>query len=99
MNFLQDLAKCERYIREDISRFGKIKTYQRMYQDFGYSCESQVLQLTHQHTDIALCKDQLVVTTWPRICNNDHQQPDMIKTYEAKNYPLLVGFFEYYTAL
>lgn len=98
MNFLQDLAKCERYIREDISRFGKIKTYQRMYQDFGYSCESQVLQLTHQHTDIALCKDQLVVTTWPRICNNDHQQPDMIKTYEAKNYPLLVGFFEYYTA-
>jgi len=97
MNFMQDLAKCERYIRSDVSRFGKVMTYLRMYQDFGYVCEGELLQLTHQHTDITLCKDQLVVTTWPRTCKDKQQQPDMIKTYEAKNYPLLVGFFEYYT--
>ena len=98
MNFLQDPKKCERYIREDISRFGKVKTYERMYQDFGYICESEVLQLTHQYTDIALCKDQIIVTSWARVCNDKRQLPDMVKTYNAKNYPLLVGFFEYYTA-
>ncbi len=97
MNFLQDPKKCERYIREDISRFGKVKTYERMYQDFGYICEVVVI-LTHQNIDIALCKDQIIVTSWARVCNDERQLPDMVKTYNAKNYPLLVGFFEYYTA-
>lgn len=96
MSFLQDLKKCERYIRQDINRFGKIKTYDTMYQDFGYICELGILQLTHQNTDITLCKDQLIVTTWPRVCDDKNQPADMVKTYNAENYPLLVGFFEYY---
>ena len=98
MNFLQDPTKCERYIRDDVSRFGKVETYQRIYNDFGFVDDKGLLQITHKNVDIVLCTDQLVVTTWPKICCTPLAMPDLVKTYDAKNYPLLVGFFEYYTA-
>ena len=95
MNFLLDFKKQEQYLRADISRFGKVDTYKRVWDDFGGLNEDSLPTLSYNNVEILfLGNNTMKVITWPKIVSSSHTPPDKIEFIDVSNYLLVIELHE-----
>lgn len=96
MNFLKSNKKQEQYLRADISRFGKVDTFQRVWNDFGGLNEDGLPSLSYNNVEILyLGNNRMKVITWPKIVSDENTPPDKIEFIDISNYPLIRELHRY----
>tara|TARA_R110002020_G_scaffold204381_1_gene408441 strand:- start:490 stop:798 length:309 start_codon:yes stop_codon:yes gene_type:complete len=90
-NFLLDFKKQEKFLRSDISRFGKVDTFKRVWDDFGGLNEDNLPSLSYNNVELVhLGGNRMKVITWPMIVGSENTPPDKIEFVDVSNYPLVV---------
>lgn len=97
-NFLLDFKKQERYIRADISRFGKVETFNRIWDDFGGLSEEGRPSLSYNNVEIIYLGNNIMkVITWPKIVSDENTPPDKIEYKNIERWSLIKELHLYLT--
>ncbi len=97
-NFLLDFATQEKFLRSDISRFGKVDTFKRVWDDFGGLNEDNLPSLSYNNVELVhLGGNRVKIITWPKtICFGEvNQPPDKIEFQDISSHPLIKELWVY----